>query len=116
MMYSRFILIVLFVLLTACQSTGLTNTQRERLRQEQFLPTDEGWELGLSSKILFATDEAKVRPESLKRLVHIGQVLHSIGALPVRLDGHADAVGSDAYNEKLSLRQPTTCLIHSLFI
>jgi len=99
-------LIILSILLSACQSgSGLSAAQRELLQQEQFFQTDEGWELGLSNKILFAIDEAKVKQESRSRLIHIGQVLQSIGPMPLRLDGHTDAIGSDAYNEQLSLRR-----------
>jgi len=107
-MRNLLILIILSLLLSACQhgsSNGLSRAQRELLRQEQFFPTDEGWELGLSNRILFATDEASIREESRSRLVRIGQLLQSIGPLPLRLDGHTDATGSDAYNEQLSLRR-----------
>jgi len=109
MMRNVLILIILSLLLGACQpigsNNGLSRAQRDLLRQEQFFPTDEGWELGLSNKILFATDEAIIRQESRSRLVRIGQLLQSIGSLPLRLDGHTDATGSDAYNEQLSLRR-----------
>jgi len=108
MMRNLLTLIILSILLSACQSngsSGLSQAQHELLRQEHFLPTDEGWELGFSSKILFASDEANVRAEVRNQIVHVGQVLQSMGSLPLRLDGHTDATGSDAYNEQLSLRR-----------
>jgi len=93
------------LLLLACQSDGLTAAQRERLLQEHFYRTDEGWELGFSDKILFASDTADLRPQSRANIVRIGQLLQQIGPLRLRLDGHCDATGSDAYNVQLSLRR-----------
>jgi len=108
-MMRNLLILIILSLLSACQNTGSSNglsrAQRDLLLQEQFFPTDEGWELGLSNRILFATDEASIRQESRSRLVRIGQLLQSIGSLPLRLDGHTDATGSDAYNEQLSLRR-----------
>jgi len=100
-------LLVLSFLLTGCQSPGLSQEQRERLRQEQFVQTDEGWELGLPVKLLFAFDEATVKPQSRHKLVRVGKLLQqSLGdSLTLRLDGHADASGPDAYNEQLSLHR-----------
>jgi len=109
MMHNLLILIILSLLLGACQHIGsrkgLSQAQHDLLRQEQFLPTDEGWELGLSNRILFASDDASIQQESRSRLMRIGQLLQSMGPLPLRLDGHTDATGSDAYNEQLSLRR-----------
>jgi len=91
--------------LLACQSDGLTAAQRERLLQEQFYRTDEGWELEFPDKILFASDAADLRPQSRAKIERIGQLLQQFGSPRLRLDGHCDATGSDAYNEQLSLRR-----------
>jgi len=99
-MYRLFVLLVLSVLLTGCQSSSL-----QLFKRQGFLPTDEGWELGLSSKILFDSDTADIKAENRAQIEKIGQMLQQMKPLALRVDGHCDATGSDAYNEQLSLRR-----------
>jgi len=101
-------LALMLLALSGCQSVppkGLTAEQIAMLKQEGFRLTDEGWEFGLSSKVLFGSDLDGLNPESRSIVERIGKSLLSVDIQRVRVDGHTDASGRDAYNEQLSLRR-----------
>ncbi|CAK9891425.1 MULTISPECIES: OmpA family protein [Pseudomonas] len=94
--------------LGGCQSVppkGLTAEQIALLKQEGFQLTDEGWEFGLSSKVLFGSDVDTLNPQSRTIVERIGKSLLSVNIQRVRVDGHTDASGKAAYNEQLSKRR-----------
>lgn len=94
--------------LTACQSVpqpGLSAEQVAVLKQQGFLPTEEGWAFGLSGKVLFGSDLDSLNGESQAIVERIGKVLLSVDIQSVRVDGHADASGQPAYNQQLSERR-----------
>jgi len=97
-------------LLSGCQSTpkGLSAEQVALLKSHGFQWTDEGWELGLSGKVLFDTDSEVVSGTSTEQLTKITQALLGVGIQQVRLEGHTDNVGQPAYNQALSLRRAQT--------
>lgn len=109
--YLRFHFACLALMLLAlggCQSVppkGLTAEQIALLKQEGFRLTDEGWEYGLSGKVLFGSDLDVLNAESRSIVERIGKSLLSVDIQRVRVDGHTDASGRDAYNEQLSLRR-----------
>ncbi|MFQ6573038.1 OmpA family protein [Pseudomonas sp. UM16] len=101
-------LALLLLALSGCQSVppkGLTPEQIAVLKQEGFRLTDEGWEFGLSSKVLFGSDLDSLNNESRSIVERIGRSLLSVDIQRVRVDGHTDASGRAAYNEQLSLRR-----------
>jgi OOP family OmpA-OmpF porin len=53
----------------------------------------------------FATDSAKLRPESMAILDSAAATLKEWGEVKVEVAGHTDSVNSDAYNLKLSQRR-----------
>ena len=98
--------------LSACQSPPVASpapdpaAQREQvLRAYGFEPTDEGWELQMANKLLFALDSDSLASERCSALLEMGQALLKVGVRAVRVEGHTDDQGSDAYNERLSLRR-----------
>ncbi|MGH8438093.1 MAG: OmpA family protein [Pseudomonas sp.] len=94
--------------LSGCQSVppkGLTAEQIALLKQEGFRLTDEGWEFGLSGKVLFGSDLDSLNTESRTIVERIGRSLLSVDIQRVRVDGHTDSSGRVAYNEQLSLRR-----------
>lgn len=95
------------VLLAACQTVpqGLTPAQIAVLKEEGFTQTDEGWEFGISDKVLFDTDQAVVKPGSVDNIKRLAGRLLGVGLDRMRLDGHTDNRGSDAHNQQLSLRR-----------
>lgn len=92
--------------LAACAShTGLTAAQIAVLRQNGFHPVDDGWELGLSDKVLFASNSDKLNPMTETSIGKLGHDLLSVQIGHLRVEGHTDSYGTDAYNNDLSLRR-----------
>jgi outer membrane protein OmpA-like peptidoglycan-associated protein len=94
-----------FAALAGCQTTpvhGLTAEQVAALKSEGFTQTDEGWEFGLSDKVLFDTDEFVIHDAARETVARIGRTLVKVGLNRVSVYGYADSVGSDTYNEQLS--------------
>lgn len=55
--------------------------------------------------ILFAVDSDRIRPESTPTLDEIGAMLEEHPELRLRIEGHTDSDGEDAYNQDLSERR-----------
>jgi len=94
--------------LTGCQTApqkGLTPAQIAVLKQQGFELTDEGWAFGLSGKVLFGSDDDSLNSASSEIVERIGKALLGVGINRVRVDGHTDASGKEAYNEQLSARR-----------
>lgn len=57
-------------------------------------------------RLYFAFDRGTPIPSSVRELDSIvAQVARANGALPIRVIGHTDAIGSQAYNDGLSMRR-----------
>lgn len=92
--------------LAACAShTGLTAAQIAVLRQNGFHEITEGWELGLSDKVLFASNSGRLNPATQASIDKLGHNLLSVQIDHLRVEGHTDSYGTDAYNNDLSLRR-----------
>ena len=107
----RFFTLTLFMAmlaLTGCQTApqkGLTPAQIAVLKQQGFELTDEGWAFGLSGKVLFGSDVESLNAQSTEIVERIGKALLGVGIDHVRVDGHTDASGKEAYNQQLSMRR-----------
>ncbi|MFJ2540867.1 MULTISPECIES: OmpA family protein [unclassified Pseudomonas] len=102
------LLLLASLALTGCQTApqkGLTPAQVAVLKQQGFELTDEGWEFGLSGKVLFGSDVESLNTQSTEIVEHIGKALMGVGIERVRVDGHTDASGQENYNQQLSLRR-----------
>lgn len=86
---------------------GYTEAQLRVLREAGFRETPEGWELGLSVKILFGVDDDRVNESAQAPIVRLGRQLREVDIERLRVEGHTDNTGSRAYNEQLSLRRAT---------
>lgn len=94
--------------LAGCQTApqkGLSPAQVAVLKQQGFELTDEGWEFGLSGKVLFGSDVESLNKQSTEIVEGIGKALLGVGIERVRVDGHTDASGKEQYNQQLSLRR-----------
>ncbi|RON64998.1 hypothetical protein BK671_18030 [Pseudomonas fluorescens] len=102
------LLLMVTLTLAGCQTApqkGLTPAQVAVLKQQGFEPTDEGWEFGLSGKVLFGSDVESLNNQSTEIVERIGKALLGVGIERVRVDGHTDASGKESYNQQLSLRR-----------
>ncbi|RDH97809.1 outer membrane protein OmpA-like peptidoglycan-associated protein [Pseudomonas fluorescens] len=105
--FAAFLLLAVLAM-SGCQTApqkGLTPTQIAVLKQQGFELTDDGWAFGLSGKVLFGSDVENLNPASTEIVERIGKALLGAGIQRVRVDGHTDASGSQAYNEQLSMRR-----------
>ena len=66
---------------------------------QRFVLTERG------GKVLFDFDKATLKPEAIRQLAGVLQVLKEQPGLQVHIAGHTDSVGSDAYNMRLSQRR-----------
>jgi outer membrane protein OmpA-like peptidoglycan-associated protein len=90
--------------LTGCQS-GLTPAQIALLKQQGFELTGNGWEFGISSKLLFGTDEATLAPGQRESIAQLARALLSVDIHRLRVEGHTDDYGTAEYNQQLSERR-----------
>jgi outer membrane protein OmpA-like peptidoglycan-associated protein len=61
--------------------------------------------LALPADVLFDFDKADVRSDAAQALAHLATVIRAYPSGRVELEGHTDAKGDDAYNQRLSLRR-----------
>src|SRR6185369_6609540 len=73
--------------------------------QQGFVLGDDGWELGISSKVLFDNDVDTLNTASAPRIERIGRALLGAGIDKLRLEGHTDSYGDAIYNQELSVRR-----------
>ncbi|MCP1474318.1 outer membrane protein OmpA-like peptidoglycan-associated protein [Pseudomonas koreensis] len=102
------LLLLVALTLSGCQTApqkGLTPAQVAVLKQQGFELTDDGWEFGLSGKVLFGSDVESLNASSTEIVERIGKALLGVGIERVRVDGHTDASGKETYNQQLSLRR-----------
>ena len=82
--------------------------QLEVLREYGFEQTDEGWELQMAGKLLFDLNSDRIDPGHRATVERMGRALAGVGIDRLRVEGHTDDLGSDAYNDRLSLRRAQT--------
>ena len=101
-------MIAITLALAACQSVPaptLMPAQVEALQSQGFQMTENGWELGLSEKVLFGLNEDVISADRQGAVQRIGLALLGAGIDHVRLDGHTDDSGPADYNQQLSVRR-----------
>lgn len=59
----------------------------------------------MSADVLFDFDKATIKPAAEPALAKVATVLEGYPRAAVRIEGHTDAKGSEAYNQKLSERR-----------
>ncbi|SOY45124.1 OmpA family protein [Cupriavidus taiwanensis] len=90
---------------TAPREGRLSPAQLAVLQQEGFTLTGEGWELGLTDKVLFGFNEDLIEGDRAANVLRIGRALSGVGIERLRVDGHTDDAGSAEYNQSLSVRR-----------
>ena len=74
---------------------------KTEMREYQLKQTQLGATLVLQD-VVFETGKADLKPGSAQRLQPLAQYLKANPDVKVRIDGHTDSQGSDAYNQRLS--------------
>lgn len=67
--------------------------------------TDTGTRIELASDVLFDFDRAEIRPEAEGALAEVAALIRERSAKTARVAGHTDSIGSDDYNQRLSVRR-----------
>jgi outer membrane protein OmpA-like peptidoglycan-associated protein len=81
------------------ETESMDGTESESKRGEEIT-------VGLTSDVLFALDKAVLTPQARQRLQRVvAKVQAESAGGAVRIEGHTDDQGSDAYNDVLSLKR-----------
>jgi outer membrane protein OmpA-like peptidoglycan-associated protein len=64
--------------------------------------TETELRIELSADVLFDFDKSDIRAEAADALKRLATILREHAGRPVRIEGHTDSKGSDAYNRALS--------------
>ena len=95
--------------LAACQTVTPQSTFAARqvavLKENGFVEVDGQWELGMSDRLLFASDESKLIPAQVENIGKIARALVAVDIHGARVDGHTDSTGSRSHNDRLSLHR-----------
>jgi outer membrane protein OmpA-like peptidoglycan-associated protein len=75
------------------------------LRQLGFAEVTEGWELNLAGKLLFSFNDERLGADGLRTITDLAAALLKEDLTRLRIEGHADNIGDDAYNRRLSTRR-----------
>ena len=67
--------------------------------------TDTEIRIELAADVLFDFDKADIKREAQNALKQVGAIIREKAKGAVRIEGHTDSKGSDAYNQKLSERR-----------
>jgi outer membrane protein OmpA-like peptidoglycan-associated protein len=68
-------------------------------------PTSRGMVLTLGGDVLFDTGRAELKPGADRKMDQLGRFLTEHPDRRIQIDGFTDSIGSDSYNEDLSLRR-----------
>lgn len=93
--------------MSGCQTPDgkFTPAQIAAMKSYGFNELNGDWSLGLSDKILFDKNDARLRPESETQIQTMASRLAATGLNHARMDGHTDNYGEEHYNEALSLKR-----------
>jgi outer membrane protein OmpA-like peptidoglycan-associated protein len=72
------------------------------VRSLEVKETDTEVRIALSADVLFDFDRANILPKAEQTLTQVAQVVRERSQGSVRIEGHTDSKGSDAYNQRLS--------------
>ena len=72
------------------------------LKELQAKETEKGFEITLGSDVLFEVDKSQLKPGGERSLQPLANYLEEHPDVAVRIEGHTDSMGEEAYNERLS--------------
>jgi photosystem I P700 chlorophyll a apoprotein A2 len=81
---------------------GITRDLSTMIRDLGAKVTDIAIGVEIPSDVLFEFDKSEIRPAAVPMLAKIAELIKAHPGTPVQIDGHTDALGSDAHNFPLS--------------
>ena len=96
------------LVLTGCQTKPQGKFSPQQIAAMQsygFTEQNSDWMLGLTDKVLFDSNQYKLRQDSQQKIASMAQHLSETGLKHARMDGHTDNYGEDNYNIDLSLKR-----------
>ncbi|MEL7471403.1 MAG: OmpA family protein [Pseudomonadota bacterium] len=88
-------------------SAGFLSARLDR-QGRPVCPGKQPQSVSLDADALFDTNKSDLRPEAVAELNEFGTMAQRLGKTRVRVEGHTDGRGSDAYNQTLSERRATS--------
>ena len=79
--------------------------EQPKPKPEPEKPTPVAEKVTFAADVLFEFDKAVVRPEGRSKLDDLSNKVRGINLEVIIAIGHADTIGSDAYNQRLSVRR-----------
>jgi len=73
------------------------------------LEDEESIQINLSSDILFDFDESEIREDAEDVLKNIIPIIQKFNNAEVKIVGHTDSIGTNLYNQNLSLARAKAC-------
>lgn len=96
-------------LLAGCAATPSADSARPRksegLQALGFRPSEGAWALDLGTRVQFESGSDRLAAEAVATLTRLAKALLELEVDSMRVEGHADETGSDAYNQQLSERR-----------
>ncbi|HVS04104.1 MAG TPA: OmpA family protein [Thermoanaerobaculia bacterium] len=92
----------------AAASTGIVATVeqvRQAMQELGARETELEVRVELPADVLFDFDRATIRPDAAQALAHLATLIRSHRGSSTLLEGHTDARGDEAYNQRLSQRR-----------
>jgi outer membrane protein OmpA-like peptidoglycan-associated protein len=87
------------------QMKEATASEEKPIMTSKAAPSTESPFLSLNSDLLFDYDSADLKPDASKQLSDLGKSLATDSSRKIRIEGFADASGSQPYNVQLSKRR-----------
>lgn len=89
--------------MAASEATGRQQEARQQVAMVE--RTNDVLTATFRSELLFDFNSAAIKPGGITELVRVATILNKYPDTHIRVEGHTDKVGSDAYNQQLSIRR-----------
>jgi outer membrane protein OmpA-like peptidoglycan-associated protein len=80
--------------------------------EDVVVPTEEGADIPVASDVLFAFGSAELDAGAERQLSGVVDHIRGVGASRVVIEGHTDAVGDEAANQRLSEQRADAVRVH----
>lgn len=85
---------------------------QQLISELQGAETERGTVISLPGDVLFDFDKSDIRRDAEPVLARLASLIEKLSQAAVEIEGHTDAMGSDAYNQRLSERRALSVKNH----